>query len=163
MRGRLSDTGIGRSMKLLFSGSLFVLTAVIAWAAVDWGFAAASAVNRRIDLGPPVFGSVSRDSTASAIVWQTSTAPEDCAYVVEHRRRDEARQLAALIGTDTEFAGTRADGDPCAPFQLGAVPEGIKVEIVGECGRMAKVKILSGDLRGRVGCLDTARLTDVGS
>jgi hypothetical protein len=159
---------IASPMKLLLFGSLFVVAGIVAWAAIDWTFESVSTAGQRIEVGPPVFGFVNAGSQPNgtsethAIVWQTSTAPEDCAYVIDRRKRDERRQIAALIGADGDFSPAQGGDDPCAPFELGAVQDGIKVEIVGECGRMAKVRILSGALQGRQGCLETERLSDVG-
>jgi hypothetical protein len=55
------------------------------------------------------------------------------------------------------------DEQACAPFQLGKVTAGTRVEILGECGEMAKVKIVSGRLRGQQGCIETDRLDDRGT
>ena len=58
------------------------------------------------------------------------------------------------------FSLNREDENACAPFQLGEVAEGTKVEVLGECGQMAKVRILSGNLQGRAGCIQTGRLSE---
>ena len=51
--------------------------------------------------------------------------------------------------------------EACAPFQLGKVAAGTRVEVLGECGAMARVKISSGRLQGQQGCIETDRLEDL--
>jgi hypothetical protein len=94
-----------------------------------------------------------------AVVWQTSTGREDCTEVVDRRRRDEGRRLAALMSSASGSASNGEEEDACAPFQLGEIERGVKVEIVGECGRMARIRILSGRLEGRQGCIEPDRLS----
>ncbi len=93
------------------------------------------------------------------MVWLTSTALEDCAQVRDGRRRDAKRQLRDLMSS-ANSSGTQEDEQACAPFQLGKVAAGTKVEILGECGQMAKVRISSGSLQGRQGCIESDRLDD---
>jgi len=152
-------------VKVLFLGSLLVMLGVVAWAAIDWAIdSVVSPAPRPLER---VFGFVNvarygtGDEQSTAIVWQTSTAPEDCAYVVDRRNREEQSRIADLM-TYADASLHREDENVCAPFQLGEVEDGAKVEVLGECGRMAKVKILAGRLRGREGCIPTADLVEEG-
>src|ERR1051326_956292 len=144
-------------LKLLHLGSPVVLLGVVAWAAIDW--AIDSVVAPRFPTEPivPVFGFVSEPN---AIIWQTSTALEDCAEIIDRRKREEKKRLADLMSPGASFSPNREDQNVCAPFQLGEVEEGTRVEILGECGRMAKVRILSGSLQDREGCIQTERLSE---
>jgi len=54
----------------------------------------------------------------------------------------------------------RTEEDACAPFQLGNVAAGTRVEILGECGEMTRVRISSGRLQGQQGCIENDRLED---
>src|SRR5262249_47525478 len=125
-------------MRLLLLGSLLVLLSVASWGALQWSvlFAPASPEPP----APPIFLFVSfgRDANAAhadAVAWQTSTGREDCTEVVDRRRRDEGRRLAALISSANDSTANGEDEGACAPFQLGEVERGVKVQIVGECGR----------------------------
>jgi hypothetical protein len=148
-------------MRLLLLGSLLVLLSVAGWGALQWSVMFAPA--GPAPPVPPVFRFVNgRDANAAhadAVVWQTSTGREDCTEVVDRRRRDEGRRLAALISSANDSAANGEDEGACAPFQLGEVERGVKVEIVGECGRMARIRILSGKLEGRQGCIEPDRLS----
>jgi hypothetical protein len=149
-------------MRLLLLGSLLVLLSVAGGGALQWSIIFAPVGPE--PPAPPVFRFVSfgRDANAAhtdAIVWQTSTGREDCAEVVDRRRRDEGRQLAALISSANDSVANPLDEGACAPFQLGEVERGVKVEIVGECGRMARIRILSGKLEGRQGCIEPDQLS----
>jgi hypothetical protein len=96
------------------------------------------------------------------MVWLTSTALEDCAQVRDGRSRDAKRQIRDLMSSANSSPDDK-DEQACAPFQLGKVTAGTRVEILGECGEMAKVKIVSGRLRGQQGCIETDRLDDRGT
>jgi len=152
-------------MKLLFCGSLLVVLGVIASAAIDWAIESVVSPTHRATPVEPVlrFVNTGREhggtSRSKAIVWQTSTALEDCAYVIDRRKRDEGRQLAELMRSEVEFPLSRDDESPCNPFQLGEVDGGTAVEILDDCGTMAKIRILSGSLRGRQGCIEPERLS----
>jgi hypothetical protein len=151
-------------MRLLLLGSLLVLLIVAGSGALQWAVLLAPV--GPAPPAPPDFRSVSlgRDANAAhadadAVVWQTSTGREDCTEVVDRRKRDEGRRLAALMSSASDSAGHGVDEEACAPFQLGEVERGVKVEIVGECGRMARIRILSGRLEGRQGCIEPDRLS----
>jgi hypothetical protein len=154
-------------LKLLFFGSLLVVVSVVAWAALDWAFEAAITPPSLFAPVEPVTRFVrtqpSPDAArpSSTIVWHTSTAPDDCAYVIHRRQRTEQQRLAELVSSATDLSMVREDADPCVPFELGQVDDGTKVEVVGDCGRMARVKIVSGNLRGRRGCIETDRLSEL--
>lgn len=151
--------------------NILVLGAVLLFGAVAW-----LAIGRLIEsvVAPasreaaitPVFRFVNagknRDgaSQPNAMAWQTSTALEDCAQVIETRKRDAKRRIDDLVRSEVNPSADRQDQDACAPFQLGEVAHGTKVEILGECGLMAKVRILSGSLRDREGCIPTDRLSE---
>jgi hypothetical protein len=149
-------------MRLLLLGSLLVLLSVAGWGTLQWSIMFAP-----VGPAPPAprvfrFVSLGRDANAAhtdAVVWQTSTGREDCTDVVDRRRRDEGRRLAALISSANDSAANGGDEGACAPFQLGEVERGVKVEIVGECGRMARIRILSGKLEGRQGCIELDQLS----
>src|SRR5205085_5645357 len=77
-------------MKLLFCGSLLVVLGVIASAAIDSAIESVVSPAHRAAAAEPVLRFVNggREQGASsqkAIVWQTSTALEDCAWVVDRR------------------------------------------------------------------------------
>ena len=148
-------------MRLLLLGSLLVLLSIAGSGALQWAVLFAPESAAPPDL--PVFRFVGFDRGRSgaptgAVVWQTSTGREDCTELVDRRQRDEGRRLAALMSSASDSAGHGEDPEVCTPFQLGEVERGVKVEVVGECGRMARVLILSGRLEGRQGCIETDRL-----
>ena len=149
-------------MRLLVLGSLLVVLSIAGWGALQWAVLLAPEGPAPADL--PVFRFVGFERARSgapsgAVVWQTSTGREDCTDLVDRRRRDEGRRLAALMSSAGDSAGYEEDPEACTPFQLGEVERGVKVEVVGECGRMARVLILSGSLEGRQGCIETDRLS----
>jgi hypothetical protein len=149
-------------MRLLLLGSLLVLLSVAASGALQWSIVFRSATSPLPQ--PPVFRFVAfeRDphgGRSDAVVWQTSTGREDCTEVANRRRRDEGRQLAILISSASGSRESGDDKETCAPFQLGEVERGAKVEIVGECGRMARIRILSGRFEGQQGCIEPDRLS----
>jgi len=156
-------------MKLMFFGSVLVVVSVLAWAALDRAFEAAITPPSLLEPPTPVVRFVRADAATdgtrpgSAIVWQTSTARDDCAYLVRRRQRLEAQRLADLVSSVTDFSMTPQDADPCVPFELGEVEHGTRVEVIGECGRMARIRISSGSLRGRRGCIDNERLSEAAS
>jgi len=133
------------------------LLGVAAWAAIDWAVDSVVAPRFPTESIVPVFGVV---SDPNATIWQTSTALEDCAEIIDRRKREEKKRLADLMSPGETFSPNREDENACAPFQLGEVAEGTKVEVLGECGQMAKVRILSGSLKGRAGCIQTGRLSE---
>ena len=155
-------------MKLLLFVSLLVLLCVVAWAAMDWAIERVVARAARTEPIQPVFRfvNIAREpdgtSRPKAIVWQTSRGLEDCADVIDRRKRDEKKRIADLVGSATDFPPNREDENACAPFQLGEVEHDTKVEILCECGKMAKIRILSGRLQGRQGCIETDRLSGGG-
>jgi hypothetical protein len=148
---------------LLF-GSPLVVLGVVAWAAIDWAMYGIGESSRRTEPIVPVFRFVNTGpgqrpgSHRNAIVWQTSTALENCAEVIDRRSREEKKRIADLVRSTASSLASNEDANACAPFQLGAVEDGTKVEILGECGQMARVRILSGPLHGREGCIETRQL-----
>jgi len=48
----------------------------------------------------------------------------------------------------------------CSLFQRGESERGAKVEVIGECGRMARIRILSGALEGSRGCIEKDLLSE---
>jgi hypothetical protein len=143
-----------------------VLLGVLAWAVINWAIYGVGVPPVRKEPLVPVFRfvNIGRDrggvSQPNAIIWQTSTAPWDCAEVVDRRNRDEGQQIADLMSSGANSPLNRKDQNACAPFQLGEVEEGTKVEVLGECGQMARVRILFGSLQGREGCIETGRLSE---
>jgi len=148
----------------LLLGSPLVLLGVVAWAVIDWAIYGVGVLPSRTEPIVPVFRfvSIGRDggSQPNAIIWQTSTALEDCAEVIDRRNRNEKQQIADLMISGANSPLNGRDENACAPFQLGKVEEGTKLEILGECGQMARVRILSGSLHGREGCIETGRLSE---
>src|SRR5947199_6444830 len=143
-----------------------VVFGVVAWASIDWAIEKALTPSSRAEPIVPIFRLVNRGpergggSKPNAIVWQTSTALEDCADVTARRSRDEKKQIADLLAAAEDSSLTRDELPPSTPFQLGEVEEGTKVEVLGQCGRMARVRIASGDLQGREGCIETKDLSE---
>jgi hypothetical protein len=152
-------------LRVLLLGSLLVVFGVVAWASLDWAIARTFAPPRRVEPIAPVFRFVSigpvRDGgrQPNAIVWQTSTALEDCADVIARRNREEKKRIADLLNSDADSPLNKDEEPPCAAFQLGEVEDGTEVEVLGECGQMARVRIISGDLRGREGCIEAKDLS----
>jgi hypothetical protein len=93
------------------------------------------------------------------MVWLTSTALEDCAQVRNRRSREVKRRLEDLLSSASP-SRDQGEEDACAPFQLGKVAAGTRVEILGECGEMTRIKISSGRLQGQQGCIENDRLED---
>jgi hypothetical protein len=151
---------------VLLLGSVLVVFGVVAWAAMDWAIDMAVSPRSGTEPSAPVFRFVNRGlrrdgrSKANAIVWQTSTALQDCADVVARRNREEKKRIADLLNAEADFALNRDEEPPCMAFQLGEVEGGTKVEVVGECGQMARVRIVSGNLQGREGCIETKDLSE---
>jgi hypothetical protein len=92
-------------------------------------------------------------------VWQTSTGLGDCSDVLRRRKRDASKRIGELLSSATTLDPTWEDERACAPFQLGEVERGVKVEILGDCGGMSKIRILSGRLEGRQGCIESQLLS----
>jgi hypothetical protein len=153
----------------LVLGSLLVVLGVVAWASVDWAIDKAFAPPSRVEPMAPVFrqvdGGAQREGGGkpNATVWQTSTAREDCADVIARRNREEKKRIADLLTAEGGASPGWDELPPCTPFQLGEVAGGTKVEVLGECGQMARVKIISGDLQGREGCIETKDLSEARS
>src|SRR5262245_6487108 len=127
-------------MRLLLLGSLLVLLSVAASGALQWSVMFRPATPPLAQ--PPVFrfAGLERDppgGRSDAVVWQTSTSRHACTEVADRRRRDEGRQLAILISSASGSRESGDDKETCAAFHLGEVERGAKVEIIGECGRMA--------------------------
>ena len=152
-------------MKVLLYGSLLVVFGVVALAAMEWVVDGVIAGPGRVDSLQPVFRTVNAGEDtdggerAKAVVWQTSTGPEDCASVIERRERDAARRIAELIRSATEGSPDHEEEQACAPFHLGEVEPGTQVEVLEEFGRVARTRILSGALEGREGFIEDQRLS----
>ena len=152
-------------MKLLIAGSFVVLLSVVAWAAVNWATEVMLSTSRRAEPVAPIFRFVGiglepdGSSRSEAIVWQTSTGLGDCTDVLDRRRRDEPKRLSDLLNSAATLEPSWEDEKACAPFQLGEVERGVKVEILGDCGGMSRIRILSGRLEGRQGCIESRRLS----
>jgi hypothetical protein len=139
--------------------TLFILAAVVLlgvsiWVALDAVIRSVLAPTAPEEALEPVIGTVRTDAT----VWLTSTSLEDCAVVKDSRARDEDRRVNDLVRPGTDSGQQKQEEEPCAPFELGKVGPGTKVEILGECGVMSKVRISSGRLLGREGCIEKDRL-----
>jgi hypothetical protein len=134
------------------------------WLVMDWAIESAMAPAGRGVAVPPVlrFVNVGTDedgtSRPSATVWLTSTALEDCAQVIDARKRNEKRRLNDLVRSEANSRRDQEDRDACAPFRLGEVTYGTQVEVRGECGLLVKIRILTGSLQGREGCIEEDRL-----
>jgi hypothetical protein len=137
-----------------------------AWLALDWAIESAMAPASRGVAIPPVLGLVNGgtdehgNSRPAATVWLTSTALEDCAQVIDARRRDEKRRLNDLVRSEADSRLDPQDRDACAPFRLGEAAHGTRVEVLGDCGSLARIRILTGSLQGREGCIEKDRLVD---
>jgi hypothetical protein len=152
-------------MKLLIVGSLAVLLGVVAVGTANWRTEAMLSPSGRSMRPAPIFGFVGvgreRDgSTGSeAVVWQTSTGFGDCTEVLDRRKRDEPKRLSDLLSSAVSVAPSWEEEKACSPFQLGEIESGVKVEILGDWGRMSRIRILSGRLEGRQGFIDNHRLS----
>jgi hypothetical protein len=152
-----------RRTKILLLAVVVLLGRLI-WLALDRTIESIVAPAVPVDAASPTFRFVKEGSAEQpdTTVWLTSTALEDCAQVRNGRSRDVKRQIRDLMSSANSSPDDR-DEQACAPFQLGKVAAGTRVEILGECGEMAKVKIASGRLRGQRGCIETDRLGDRGT
>ena len=148
-----------KATKVLPIGVLLLL-GVAAWRAMDWAIEGVVApVSREAALAPVVRFVEVDEGGKGAVVWLTSTAPEDCAQVIDARRSQAKRRVDDLVSSaKPNLSPEDDDRDACAPFRVGELAHGTKVDVLGDCGLLAKVKILSGSLRGREGCIDTDRL-----
>jgi hypothetical protein len=159
-----ASAGFATATLLLLLGVTVLVGAVI-WLALDRAIQsvmapafpeAATATQFRL-----VKGSGERDGAASdTMVWLTSTALEDCAQVRDGRNRDVTRKLKDLVSSASASRDSKEE-DACAPFQLGRVAAGTRVEVLGECGEMARIKVSSGRLQGQQGCIETDRLENL--
>ncbi len=152
-------------MKLLFVGSFVVLLSVVAWATADWAIEAMLSPPNRSEPTARVFRFVGigrgPDGTSrlEAVVWQTSTGLKDCSDVLDRRKRDEQWRIRDLLSSAAALSPRGEEENACAPFQLGEVERGVKVEVLGDCGGMSRIRILSGNLEGRQGCIESERLS----
>jgi hypothetical protein len=160
----IADSSVA-AMKLLFVGSFMVLLSVVAWAAMNWPTEAMLTPSKAPEPPAPIYRSVGvgpeRDGLgrSEAIVWQTSTGLGDCTDVLNRRKREAVARISALLSSAATLTPNWDDEDACAPFQLGEVERGVRVEILGDCGGMSKIRILSGRLEGRQGCIESERLS----
>jgi hypothetical protein len=155
------ESEVVRTTHIVLLGALL---GVSAWLAMDWAIESALVPAGRTTAVTPVvrFVNLARNedgsSRPSAMVWLTSTGPEDCALMIDRRKRDEKRRLNELLRSGANSPLGQEDHDACAPFQLGEVAQGARVEVLGECGLLLKIKILTGSLQGREGCIEKDRL-----
>jgi len=159
--GRLRARTGSATTTLLLLG-LVILVGGLIWLALDLAIQSVTAPALPAGAMSPEFrfvkGSGERGATApDTMVWLTSTALEDCAQVRNRRNREVKRRLEDLLSSASP-SRDQGEEDACAPFQLGKVAAGTRVEILGECGEMTKVKISSGRLQGQQGCIETDRL-----
>jgi hypothetical protein len=145
-------------MRLMFFGSLLVVLGIVALAAMERVIDGLRAAAYRTQPLPPVIRFVRADGP-TAVVWQTSTAANDCAVLLARRKRREKELIAELMRAADSTPSGGAD-DPCVPFQLGEVERGTKVEVLDEYGRMARIRLLSGSLRDRRGFIERERLAE---
>ena len=137
-----------------------------AWLALNWAIETSMEPARRgVAVAPVVrFVNAGTDqhgtSRPSATVWLTSTALEDCAQVIDARKRDAKRRLNDLVRSEADSRLDQQDRDACAPFRLGEAPNGTQVEVLGDCGLLVRIKVLEGSLQGREGCIEKDRLAD---
>ncbi len=137
-----------------------------AWLAIDWAIESAIApAGRDVAIAPVLrFVNAGTDehgtSRASASVWLTSTALEDCAQVIDARKRGAKRRLNDLVRSEADSRLDQEDRDACAPFRLGEAAHGTQVEVLGECGLLVRIRILTGTLQGQEGCIEKDRLGD---
>jgi len=148
-----------KAIKILPLGVLLVIGAA-AWLAMDWAIEGVIApVSREAALAPVIRFVKIGEGGHGTVVWLTSTAPDDCAQVIDARRRRAQRHIDDLASSaERNLPFAEDEGDACAPFRVGEVADGTKVDVLGDCGRLAKIKILSGSLRGREGCIEPERL-----
>jgi hypothetical protein len=151
-------------MRLLFFGSALVVATVLGWATLNWTIASVltppapvrAPVERFVAESP-----VSDRHAGRAVVWQTSTGPTDCRVLV-HRLQREAQNaaLATLIGSSRARVDASDSKDPCSVFELGQVEPGTRVQVLDEYfGRMVRVRLQTGPLRGRQGVMEADDLT----
>jgi hypothetical protein len=151
-------------MKLLFSGSALVIATVLGWATLNWTIA--SVIAPQAPLRAPVerFVAVSGAPdlhAGRAVIWQTSTGPTDCEVLVDRMRREADHDaLAALLDSARAHADASDRKDPCGVFELGQVDPGTRVQVLDEYfGRMVRVRLQTGPLRGRQGVIEADHLT----
>ena len=145
-------------MKLLFAGSALVIVGVVGWAALNWTIE--RIVTPRMTPSPPVYRFVDAEgSSRPSVVWQTSTGPTDCDELVGRLQRSEPKDPIALLMSSADTPSASAERENvCSVFQAGDVERGAKVQVLDDCGHMAKVRVLSGTLIGEEGCVETAVL-----
>jgi hypothetical protein len=151
-------------MKLLFSGSALVIGTLLGWATLNWTIASVIAPQApmRVPVERFVAVSTAPDLHAGrAVVWQTSTGPTDCEVLVHRlRRKAEYDPLAALLDPSRARADANDPKDPCGVFELGQVEPGTRVQVLDEYfGRMVRVRLQTGPLRGRQGVMEAGYLT----
>ena len=162
--GRLRARAGFATATLLLLG-LTVLVGALIWLALDRAIQsvmapefpeAATSAQFRFVKGSGEHGGAAPDT----MVWLTSTALEDCAQVRDGRNRDVTRKLKDLVSSAGGSRDSKEE-DACAPFQLGKVAAGTRVEVLGECGEMTRVKVSSGRLQGQQGCIEADRLENL--
>jgi hypothetical protein len=145
-------------MKLLLLGSLLMLLGVVGLAWIEWAaFVDARTPHQEARRAPVAqlmtAGGRGGDTRPSVVIWQTSTAREDCAELLDRRRHEARQRIADLMksGSSLSSPSESEEESSCALFQLGEVETGTQVEILDAYGELTKVRVLSGGLRGREG------------
>jgi hypothetical protein len=151
-----------KAIKILPLGVVLVIGAV-AWLAMNRAIEGVVApVSREAALAPVIRFVKIGEGGHGTVVWLTSTAPEDCAQVIDARRRRGLRRIDDLARSAARNLPFAEDaGDACTPFRVGEVADGTRVDVLGDCGWLAKIKILSGSLQGREGCIERDGLSEV--
>jgi len=147
-------------VKLLVVGSVLVLFSVVGWAATNWTID--RVMTPHYVPPPPVYRFVNADGSGrtSVPVWQTSTGPTDCDVLVARLRREQSDPIAALMSSSETLSTPISPENVCALFQAGEAQRGAKVEVLDDCGHMARIRVLSGPLQGTQGCIQNELLTE---
>jgi hypothetical protein len=90
----------------------------------------------------------SKDLPAGYALWTNRQWADSCAK-------------ATIRGTKTDQQTFCVDGFSGLKPKVGSLPGGAEVELLDstECGRMAYVRVLTGELKGEVGCIVAAALS----
>ena len=147
-------------VKLLVIGSVLVLFSVVGWAATNWTID--RVMTPRIKLPAPVYRYVNADRSgrAAAPVWQTSTGPRDCEVLIDRLRREGNDPITKLLSSAETVSTDSIPENTCSLFQNGEAERGAKVEVLDDCGRMSRIRILSGALTGSRGCIEKDLLSE---
>lgn len=147
-------------VKLLVIGSVLVLFSVVGWAATNWTID--RVMTPRMLPPDPVYRYVNADGSGrtSVPVWHTSTGPNDCDVLVARLRREASDPITALMSSAETLETPASPENVCALFQRGEAERGTKVEVLDDCGHMARIRVLSGPLAGGQGCIQNELLSE---